>query len=120
RRGVYQAGFHRSLLCGWWWYGHRSWYHHVGHACIGSCPGHPRLHPKARKKDVDAREERGHDAGEAIRSIFQNEKGRPCGWPFHCRTAVRLTDRDAWGHAAWTSVEARIQLTAAGERGDRQ
>src|SRR6266478_971077 len=51
-------------------------------------------------------------------SIFQRKKGRPCGWPFHCRTAVRRTDRDAWGHAAWTSVEARIQLTVAGECGD--
>src|SRR6266436_4025314 len=50
------------------------WYHHVGHACIGSCPGHLRLAScKRREKDVDAREDgvpaalrggvslRGHD-----------------------------------------------------------
>src|SRR5215470_18117891 len=28
-----------------------------------ACPGHPRLSARARKKDVDARDKRGHDAG---------------------------------------------------------
>src|SRR5215470_16221093 len=51
-------------------------------------------------------------------TVTTKKKGRPCGWPFHCRTVVRLTDRDAWGHAAWTSVEARIQLTVAGAHGN--
>jgi hypothetical protein len=32
-----------------------------------ACPGHPRLSlpPRARKQDVDARDKRGHDDGEA-------------------------------------------------------
>jgi hypothetical protein len=30
-----------------------------------ACPGHPRLAGLAPKKDVDARDKRGHDDGEA-------------------------------------------------------
>jgi hypothetical protein len=34
----------------------------------GACPGHPRLLSlKARKKDVDARDKRGHDAAMPFR-----------------------------------------------------
>src|SRR5579864_2932185 len=59
------------------------------------------------------------DAGNQARGpAAQSKKGRPCGQPFHCRAVVRLTDRDAWCHAALTPVKARIQLTDAGDRGD--
>ena len=33
-----------------------------------ACPGHPRLSRWPCKKDVDARDKRGHDGGEMIRS----------------------------------------------------
>jgi hypothetical protein len=49
------------------------------------------------------------------------EKGRPCGRPFHCRAVVRLNYRkDVVFQTSWTPTEARIQLTDAGDRGDRQ
>jgi hypothetical protein len=53
-------------------------------------------------------------------SVLRNKEGPPRGQPFHCRAVVRPKSVQRRFQAVATPIEARIQLTDAGDRGDGQ